>query len=105
MSKDIKIINDVIVSLYDDAYEQEQDHAQKVISAWLRIKNQLWDLEKKTSKADIKIINNNRLQILNEEEVVVCEGALYTPDFTEQLLELIINLGYEVKEIETKYDE
>ena len=38
MSIDIKIINDVIVSLYDD-YEQEQDQAQKVISAWLRIKN------------------------------------------------------------------
>jgi len=31
---------------------------------------------------------------------VVCEGKIYTPDFTEQLLELIINLGYEVKEIE-----
>jgi len=52
------------------------------------------------SKADIKIINNNRLQILNEEEVVVCEGEIYTPEMTEQLLELIINLGYEVKEIE-----
>ena len=52
------------------------------------------------SKADIKIINNNRLQILNEEEVVVCEGKLYTPEMTEQLLELIINLGYKVKEIE-----
>jgi hypothetical protein len=52
------------------------------------------------SKADIKIINNNRLQILNEEEVVVCEGKLYTPEMTEQLLELVINLGYEVKEIE-----
>ena len=56
------------------------------------------------SKADIKIINNNRLQILNEEEVVVCEGKIYTPDFTEQLLELIINLGYEVKEIEPNGD-
>ena len=75
MSIDIKIINDVIVSLYDD-YEQEQDQAQKVISAWLRIKKQLWDLEKKMSKADIKIINNSRLQILNEEGVVVCEGEL-----------------------------
>ena len=41
------------------------------------------------------------IQILNEEGVVVCEGEeLYTPEMTEQLLELIINLGYEVKEIE-----
>jgi len=56
------------------------------------------------SKADIKIINNNRLQILNEEEVVVCEGKLYTPEMTEQLLELVINLGYEVKEIEPNYN-
>jgi len=52
------------------------------------------------SKADIKIINNSRLQILNEEGTVICDGQIYTPDFTEQLLELIINLGYEVKEIE-----
>ncbi len=103
MSIDIKIINDVIVSLYDD-YEQEQDQAQKVISAWLRIKKQLWDLEKKMSKADIKIINNSRLQILNEEGVVVCEGELYTPDFHEQLLELVINLGYEIGELETNGD-
>ena len=56
------------------------------------------------SKEDIKIINDNRLQILNEEGVVVCEGALYTPDFTEQLLELVINLGYEIGELETNGD-
>jgi len=42
----------------------------------------------------------DRLQILNEEGVVVCEGEIYTPEMTEQLLELIINLGYKVKEIE-----
>ena len=40
------------------------------------------------------------IQIINEEGVVVCEGKIYTPEMTEQLLELIINLGYEVKEIE-----
>tara|TARA_R100001530_G_scaffold127232_1_gene96389 strand:- start:16 stop:159 length:144 start_codon:yes stop_codon:yes gene_type:complete len=41
------------------------------------------------------------IQIINEEGVVVCEGEeLYTPEMTEQLLELIINLGYKVKEIE-----
>ena len=56
------------------------------------------------SKADIKIINNNRLQILNEEGVVVCEGELYTPEMTEQLLELVINLGYEIGELETNGD-
>jgi len=46
------------------------------------------------------ILTEDRLQILNEEGVVVCEGEIYTPEMTEQLLELIINLGYEVKEIE-----
>jgi len=46
------------------------------------------------------IPTEDRLQILNEEGTVICEGKIYTPDFTEQLLELIINLGYEVKEIE-----
>ena len=40
------------------------------------------------------------IQIINEEGVVVCEGKIYTPEMTEQLLELIINLGYKVKEIE-----
>ena len=40
------------------------------------------------------------IQIINEEGVVVCEGKIYTPEMTEQLLELIINLGYTVKEIE-----
>jgi len=37
---DIEIIDDVIISLYDD-YEQEQEYAQKVISAWIRIKHKL----------------------------------------------------------------
>ena len=38
--KEIEIIDDVISSLYDDC-EQEQDYAQKVISAWIRIKDKL----------------------------------------------------------------
>ena len=37
MNKDIKIIDYVIASLFDD-YEQEQDYAQKIITAWNRIK-------------------------------------------------------------------
>ena len=37
---DIEIIDDVIDSLYDD-YEQEQEYAQKVISAWIRIRDKL----------------------------------------------------------------
>ena len=40
MSNEIEIIDDVISSLYDD-YEQEQAYAQKVISAWIKIKNKL----------------------------------------------------------------
>ena len=41
---DIEIIDDVISSLYDD-YEQEQEYAQKVISAWIRINNKLKEQE------------------------------------------------------------
>lgn len=37
---DIEIIDAVISTLYDD-YEQEQEYAQKVISAWIRIKHKL----------------------------------------------------------------
>lgn len=37
---DIEIIDDVISTLYDD-YEQEQEYAQEVISAWIRIKLKL----------------------------------------------------------------
>tara|TARA_R100000388_G_C7113066_1_gene97497 strand:+ start:94 stop:228 length:135 start_codon:yes stop_codon:yes gene_type:complete len=44
MSRDIEIIDDVIASLFDD-YEQEQDYAQKVIGAWLRIKKEVNDSE------------------------------------------------------------
>ena len=40
MEVEIEIINDVISSLYDD-YEQEQANAQKVIQAWIRIKDKL----------------------------------------------------------------
>jgi len=40
MDKDIEIIDDVINSLYDD-YEREQDYAQKIIGAWLRIKKEV----------------------------------------------------------------
>tara|TARA_R100001509_G_scaffold31944_1_gene16962 strand:- start:32 stop:166 length:135 start_codon:yes stop_codon:yes gene_type:complete len=40
MARDIEIINDVIASLFDD-YEQEQDYAQKIIGAWLRIKKRV----------------------------------------------------------------
>ena len=40
MEVEIEIINDVISSLYDD-YEQEQEYAQEVISAWIRIKEKL----------------------------------------------------------------
>ena len=42
---DIEIIDDVIDSLYDD-YEQEQAYAQKVISAWIRIKDKLKEQNK-----------------------------------------------------------
>ena len=38
MRSDIQIIDEVIKSLYD-YYEQEQAYAQRVISAWTRIKN------------------------------------------------------------------
>jgi hypothetical protein len=44
MNKDIEIIDDVIASLYDD-YEREQDYAQKIIGAWLRIKKEVNDNE------------------------------------------------------------
>ena len=44
MSKDIEIIDDVIASLFND-YEQEQDYAQKIIGAWLRIKKEVNDNE------------------------------------------------------------
>lgn len=37
---DLNIIDDVISNLYND-YEQEQDSAQEVISAWIRIKDKL----------------------------------------------------------------
>ena len=40
MEVEIEIIDDVISSLYDD-YEQEQEYAQEVISAWIRIKEKL----------------------------------------------------------------
>jgi len=40
LMNDIEIIDDVIDSLYDD-YEQEQEYAQKVISAWIRIRDKL----------------------------------------------------------------
>lgn len=67
MSRDIKIINDVIVSLYDD-YEQEQDYAKKVISAWLRIKQQLWDLDKKMSDLDLFDKFLNSLDLKDESD-------------------------------------
>ena len=40
MEEDLKIIDEVIASLYDD-YEQEQPYAQKVIGAWSRINDKL----------------------------------------------------------------
>ena len=40
MKGDIEIIDDVIACLFDD-YTQEQEYAQTVISAWIRIKNKL----------------------------------------------------------------
>ena len=45
---DIEIIDGVISSLYDD-YEQEQEYAQKVISAWNNIKTNIgvWNGVKK----------------------------------------------------------
>ena len=46
---EIEIIDDVISSLYDD-YEQEQDYAQKVISAWIRIKDKLKQEDKLCQK-------------------------------------------------------
>ena len=67
MSRDIKIINDVIVSLYDN-YEQEQDHAKKVINAWLRIKQQLWDLDKKMSDLDLFDKFLNSLDLKDESD-------------------------------------
>tara|TARA_Y100000814_G_C12326380_1_gene399942 strand:+ start:654 stop:965 length:312 start_codon:yes stop_codon:yes gene_type:complete len=42
INKDIEIIDDVIASIYDD-YEREQDYAQKIISAWNRIKKGMSD--------------------------------------------------------------
>ena len=36
----IDIIDDVISSLFDDC-EQEQEHAQKIINAWISIKEEL----------------------------------------------------------------
>ena len=38
--EDLEIIDEVIASLYDD-YEQEQLYAQKVIGAWVRIRDKL----------------------------------------------------------------
>lgn len=38
--EDLEIIDEVINSLYDD-YESEQDYAQRVIGAWVRIRDQL----------------------------------------------------------------
>jgi len=67
MSRDIKIINDVIVSLYDN-YEQEQDHAKKVINAWLRIKQQLWDLDKKMSDLNLFDKFLNSLDLKDESD-------------------------------------
>ena len=67
MSRDIKIINDVIVSLYDN-YEQEQNHAKKVINAWLRIKQQLWDLDKKMSDLDLFDKFLNSLDLKDESD-------------------------------------
>ena len=37
---DIEIIDDVIACLFDD-YTQEQEYAQTVINAWIRIKDKL----------------------------------------------------------------
>jgi hypothetical protein len=37
---DIETIDDVIDSLNDD-YEREQEYAQKIIRAWIRIKDKL----------------------------------------------------------------
>jgi len=67
MSRDIKIINDVIVSLYDN-YEQEQNHAKKVINAWLKIKQQLWDLDKKMSDLDLFDKFLNSLDLKDESD-------------------------------------
>ena len=41
---DLNIIDDLISSLYDN-YEQEQENAQEVIQAWIRIKDKLGDLD------------------------------------------------------------
>ena len=40
---DLNIIDDLISSLYDN-YEQEQENAQEVIQAWIRIKDKLGEL-------------------------------------------------------------
>ena len=40
MEVEIEIIDDVIACLFDD-YTQEQEYAQTVISAWIRIKDKL----------------------------------------------------------------
>ena len=40
MLEDLDIMDQVIASLYDD-YEAEQDHAQRVIGAWSRIRDKL----------------------------------------------------------------
>ena len=40
MMSNIEIIDDVISGLFDDC-EQEQEHAQKIINAWIKIKEEL----------------------------------------------------------------
>jgi hypothetical protein len=42
-------------------------------------------------------INEKETKVINEEGIVICQGVENTPEFTEQLLELMENNNYTVE--------